>query len=193
VLILVASLASIYCAFRVFRLRRDVKNLTQADKAERHVSDLLRRLRDKDYVTFDDLMDESAGWKSNIDHVFVGPGGVFAIETKGYSVFGNGRIEVGKDGLLRLSNKEAYGDPLGQACSSATKVSKHLERCLRQNFSVQPVLVFPGWDIAMPKSESGVVLLNDGTIGEFFSSRERVLSNEQIRDICSHLDRSARS
>jgi hypothetical protein len=191
-MVAVASVASLYCAVRVFRLRRDVRNLTQADKAERHVSDLLRRLRGKDYVTFDDLMDESAGWKSNIDHVVVGPGGVFAIETKGYSVFGNGRVQVLKDGVLSLSSKEARGDPLGQARSSAGKVAKHLEACLRQNVSVRPVLIFPGWDIAMPKSESGVVLLNDGTIEEYFSSRERILSNEQIRNICSHLDRSAR-
>lgn len=193
VLIVIASLVSVYCVFRLSRLRRDIRNLTQADKAERHVSDLLRRLRRHDYITFDDLMDESAGWKSNIDHVVVGPGGVFAIETKGYSIFGNGRVEIGKDGLLRLSHKEAYGDPLGQARASADKISKHLEGYLRQDFIVQPVLVFPGWEIAMPKSESRVVVLNDGTIEEFFSSRERVLSNEEIRDVCSHLDRSARS
>jgi hypothetical protein len=193
VLIVLATLASIYCAFRLSRLRRDIRNLKQADKAERHVSDLLRRLRRYDYVTFDDLMDETAGWKSNIDHVVVGPGGIFAIETKGYSVFGNGRIEIGKDGELRLSNKTAHGDPLEQARSSARKISRHLQGYLRHDFFVQPVLVFPGWEIAMPKSESGVVVLNDGIIEEFFSSRERSLTNAQISDICSHLDRSARS
>src|SRR4051812_18180994 len=93
-LVAAAVLVSIYCFIRLFRLRRDIRNLTQADKAERHVSDLFRRLRRPDYVTFDDLMDETAGWKSNIDHVVVGPGGVFAVETKGYSIFGNGRVEI---------------------------------------------------------------------------------------------------
>jgi Nuclease-related domain len=191
-LVAVASLASIYCAWRVFRLRRDVKNLTQADKAERHVSDLLRRMRDKDYVTFDDLMDESAGWKSNIDHVVVGPGGLFAVETKGFSVFGDGYIEIQADGVLRLSGKEALKDPLGQAKSSAAKVSRHLEGCLHQKFWVHPVLVFPGWGVRSPKSETGVVVLSEGMIYDFFTSREHVFSNEAIRDICSHLDRSAR-
>jgi hypothetical protein len=193
VLVVFASLMSVYCLIRLSRVRKEIRNLTQADKAERHVSDLLRPLRGKDYVTFDDLMDESAGWKSNIDHVVVGPGGVFAIETKGLSVFGNGRVEVGKDGVLRLSNKDAYGDPLEQARSSARKITRHLESCMRKDVSVQPVLVFPGWDVAMPKSESGVVILNDGTVEEFFSSRERALTNAQISEICSHLDRSARS
>jgi hypothetical protein len=193
VLIFFAAGVSMYCVFRVWRLRRDVRNLKQAEKAERHVSQLLRPLRGKDYVTFDDLMDESAGWKSNIDHVVVGPGGVFAIETKGYSVFGNGCVEIGKDGVLRLSNKAAQRDPLEQARSSARKISRHLKSYMRKEFFVHPVLVFPGWKMAIPKSESGVVVLNDGTIEEFFSSRERVLSNEEITAICTHLDRSARA
>jgi Nuclease-related domain len=192
-LIFFAASVSLYCVFRVWRLRRDVRNLKQADKAERHVSDLLWPLRGKDYVTFDDLMDETAGWKSNIDHVVVGPGGVFAIETKGYSIFGNGRVEIGKDGGLRLSTKAAQGDPLEQARSSARKISRHLKSCMRQDFFVQPILVFPGWKIAAPKSESGVVVLDDETIEEFFSTRQRVLTNAQITEICSHLDRSARS
>jgi hypothetical protein len=193
VLIVFASLMSIYCLVRLSRVRKDIRNLKQADKAERHVSDLLGPLRRHQYVKFDDLMDESAGWKSNIDHVVVGPGGVFALETKGYSIFGNGRVEIDKDGLLRLSNKAAHGDPLEQARSSARKISRHLKSCMRQDFFVQPVLIFPGWQIAIPKSETGVVILNDGTVDEFFSSRERVLTNAQITEVCSHLDRSARS
>ena len=191
-LIAVASLASVYCAWRVSRLRRDVRNLAQADKAERHVSDLLRRLRDKDYITFDDVMDESAGWKSNIDHVVVGPGGVFAVETKGFSVFGDGCLEIDNGGNLLLGGKTALKNPLGQAKSSAVKISRHLEGCLHQKFWVHPVLIFPGWSVRSPKSETGVVVLGEEMIHDFFKSRERVFSNEAIRDICSHLDRSAR-
>ena len=146
------------------------------------------------YVAFDDLLDETAGWKSNIDHVVVRPGGIFAIETKAYSVFGNGRAGIEKDGVLRLSKKEALGDPFGQARSSADKLFKRLKGYLRQDSVVLPVLVFPGWDVAVPKSESGVVVLNDGTIEERNSSRRKNASstNEEI-GICWHLDRSARS
>ncbi len=44
-----------------------------------------------------------------------------------------------------------------------------------------------------PRIETKVVVTNEETLTEFFRSRERVFSNEQIREICSHLDRSARS
>lgn len=72
-----------YCAFRIFQLRKEIRNLNQAEKGERRVSELLSQLRRKRYVTFDDLLADD----SNIDHVLVGPGGIFAIETKAYSVW----------------------------------------------------------------------------------------------------------
>jgi len=115
------------------------------------------------------------------------------VETKAFSVFGNGRAQINSEGALLLSKKVAFGDPLVQTRKSADKVSRHLESVLRRELLVDAVLVFPGWEVGNPKAETGVVVLNEGMISEFFTSRERVLSNQEIRDICSHLDRSARS
>jgi hypothetical protein len=193
VLIIAASGTTAYCVFRMFRLRKDVRNLVQADKAERRVSELLRQLRGKDYVTFDDLVDEDASSKSNIDHVVVGPGGVYAVETKGFSVFGDRCAEIDGEGVLRLGRKSAIKNPLGQAKASAAKVAEHLRSCLQQKYWVQPVLVLPGWKVLPAKADVGVAVLNNDTISDYFVSRPRLLSNEEIRQICSHLDRSARS
>ncbi len=128
-LIVAASVVTMICAFRIFQLRRDIRNLTQADKAERHVSDLLRRLRDKNYVTFDDLVDKTGGFTTNIDHVVVGPGGVFAVETKAFSVFGNGRAQINSEGALLLSKKVAFGDPLSKRENRPTKSRVIWSRC----------------------------------------------------------------
>src|SRR5437773_1922729 len=92
-----ALLATAYCVFRIFRLRKEIRNLNQAEKGERRVSELLTQLRRKRYVAFDDLVFAN----SNIDHVLVGPGGVFAIETKAYRVFGNECVGVDEFGVLR--------------------------------------------------------------------------------------------
>jgi len=69
----IALLATAYCAFRIFRLRKEIRNLNQAERGERRVSELLTQLRRKRYVAFDDLLVD----QSNIDHVVVGPGGIF--------------------------------------------------------------------------------------------------------------------
>src|SRR6266480_5436096 len=178
-----------YCAFRIFRLRKEIRNLNQAEKGERKVSELLTKLRRKRYVAFDDLLVD----QSNIDHVLVGPGGIFAIETKAYNIFGNGCVGVDASGMLRLSNKPALKNPLRQAAASAADVAKILKDRMRRDFDVIPVLIFPGWTLKGAKAETGVVVLNDGMISEFFESRPTVLSDDQITNICSHLDQTARS
>jgi hypothetical protein len=184
-----ALLVTGYCAFRIFRLRREIRNLNQAEKGERRVSELLTQLRRKRYVAFDDLLVD----QSNIDHVLVGPGGIFAIETKAWGIFGNGCVGVDESGVLRLSNRPALKNPLRQAAASAADVAKILKDRMRRDFDVIPVLIFPGWILKGAKAETGVVVLNDGMISEFFEARPTVLSNDQITNICSHLDQTARS
>jgi hypothetical protein len=63
---------------------------------------------------------------------------------------------------------------------------------MRRDIWVNPVVVLPGWRIDPPKIETDVVVLNEETIGEFFKTRPDKLNTHEIRDICSHLDRSAR-
>ncbi len=125
--------------------------------------------------------------------MLVGPGGIFAIETKAYNIFGNGCVGVDESGVLRLGNKPAIKDPLRQAARSAEKVAKILKERVRKDFDVTPVLIFPGWTLRGAKAETGVVVLNDDMVSDFFESRRTVLLDEQITNICSHLDQSARS
>src|ERR1051325_10366430 len=186
---IIALILVTWCTIRIVKARTDIRNLKQAEKGERRVSELLTQLRRKRYVAFDDLV----GIGSNIDHVLVGPGGIFAIETKSYSVFGNECVGVDQAGVLRLSNKLAAGDPLRQATAAAERVARILNDRLRTAFDVTPVLIFPGWTLKGAKSETGVVVLNDGTILDFFESQPKILSDAQITHICAHLDQAARS
>ena len=186
---LIAIVVTVYCAYRIWRVYPEFRNLNLGEKGERRVSEVLRTLRDKDYVTFDDLLLGGV----NIDHVVVGPGGVYAAETKTYSLFGNGSAAITAEGLLQLGGKPALNDPLKQARSSAALVSAELRRWMQRDIWVNPVLVLPGWRIDPPKVETKVVVLNEETIAEFLKTRPEKLTAPQIREICSHLDRSARS
>jgi len=185
----VASIATIYCAYRIWRLYPEFRNLNLGEKGERRVSEVLRTLRDRDYVTFDDLLLEGV----NIDHVVVGPGGVFAVETKTFSIFGNVSAGIDASGVLQFGGNPTFKDPLKQARASAAIVSAELKRWMHREIWVNPVVVLPGWRIDPPKVETGVVILNEETIAEFFKTRPEKLNTSEIRDICSHLDRSARS
>lgn len=185
----VASIATIYCAYRIRRVYPEFRNLNLGEKGERRVSEVLRTLRDRDYVTFDDLLLEGV----NVDHVVVGPGGVFAVETKTFSIFGNVSAGIDASGVLQFGGNPGFKDPLKQARASAAMVSSELKRWMHRDMWVNPVVVLPGWRIDPPKVETGVVILNEETIVEFFKTRPEKLNTSEIREICSHLDRSARS
>ncbi|PYL88333.1 MAG: hypothetical protein DMF14_16975 [Verrucomicrobia bacterium] len=79
-----------------------------------------------------------------------------------------------------------------QSRAPAATVSSELKRWTRRNIWLNPVLVLPGWPIEPPRAETSVVVLNEETETEFFVSHSRVPSHDQILEICSHLDRSAR-
>jgi hypothetical protein len=185
----VASIVTIYCVYRIWRLYPEFRNLNLGEKGERRVSEVLRTLRDRNYVTFDDLLLEGV----NVDHVLVGPGGVFAIETKTYSVFGNGIAGIAANGELHLSGRPALKDALNQARSSAALISAEVKRWTTREVWVTPIVILPGWRTDPPKSETTVIVLNEETIAEFFKTRPEKLDTFEIREICSHLDRSARS
>ena len=184
-----AVMMTAYCGLRIFRLRREVRNLSQAEKGERRVSELLTQLRRRQYVAFDDLV--VAG--ENIDHVVVGPGGIFAIETKAYSIFGTGYVGVDEAATLRVGNKPAIGNPLAQATRCARHVAKLMQDRSRRAYDVKPVLIFPGWKLSRAKAQTGVVVLNEETIVEYFNAQPVILSAAQITEICAHLDQIART
>ena len=186
---LVAAIVTVYCAYRIWHIRPKFRNLTVGERGERRVSEILHKLRGRNYVTFDDLLLNGV----NVDHVLVGPGGVFAIETKTYSVFGNGIAGIAANGELHLSGKPALKDALNQARSSAALISAEVKRWTAREVWVTPIVVLPGWRIDPPKSETTVIVLNEETISEFFKTRDEKLSHGQVRELCSHLDRSARS
>jgi len=86
---------------------------------EEQVGKVLEPLRAQGYTLIHDL-DSGRG---NIDHVVVGPNGVFIIETKAIS----GRLWVGRGGKLMRGKFEAEGIPR-QARAEAVEVRRCLER-----------------------------------------------------------------
>src|SRR5437764_8120021 len=80
---IVAVVVTAYCFHQIWLLYPEFRNLNLGEKGERRISEVLQKLRSRNYITFDDLILDGV----NVDHVAVGPGGIFAIETKAYSLF----------------------------------------------------------------------------------------------------------
>jgi len=70
-----------FVAWRFWRLRLRFHALHQGIEGERAVGQFLERLREDGYHVFHDL----TGDGFNIDHVLIGPAGIFTIETRTWS------------------------------------------------------------------------------------------------------------
>jgi hypothetical protein len=146
------------------------------------------------YQVFHDLPAEGF----NIDHVVVGPAGVFAVETKGRSkTFSDDgknkkqfRVEY-RGGVLHFPNgpdKEAAP----QAARQAKWLSKWLNSATGQPVRAWPVVVLPGWFVDK-KDSPEVPVIASGYIQGFFSGqRDHALSQQRIAQIAHQLDQKVR-
>lgn len=97
---LVALAVMSYAGLRTWRAWPKLRQLRQAADGERTVGQFLERLREGGYHVFHDLVGDGF----NVDHVAVGPAGVFSIETKTFSKPVRGDAKIHFDGQTILVN-----------------------------------------------------------------------------------------
>lgn len=132
----------------------------------------------------------------NIDHVVVGPGGVFAVETKGRAKPDKGRgaldAKVVYDGEeLRFPDWNET-KPIDQAKRQAVWLSKWLSSAVGVPVATRPALALPGWFVE--RTKPGNVILFNGKNPQFLSksSREGQLTAEMIQRISHQLEQRCR-
>jgi hypothetical protein len=107
----------------------------------------------------------------NIDHVIVGPGGVFAVETKGRAKPDKGRGSVDAtviyDGQILRFPYWHEKAPLEQAKRQAEWLQKWLSSAIGEAVSVRPALALPGWFIE--RTKPGNVLIFNGKSPNFLA------------------------
>lgn len=136
-----ALLACVYAAVKIYRNHGRLRRLKQGRDGERAVAEHLEWLRAHDFVVIHDIPSGDA----NVDHVLIGPQGVYTIETKTRSKPQRGpcRITV-EDGVICANGQAFDRDPIVQAKAQAGWLKAFLAESQFQ-VSVQPVVVVPGW------------------------------------------------
>ena len=152
------------------------KRITDADtgaRAEQDVAEALDSLPD-DYFVFHDL--EFPGF--NIDHVVLGPNGIFLVETKSQK----GNITQENDVLLR-NGRRFFKDFLKQCWRQTYSLRDHLGAERLKGQKIKPILCFARGFVEIRGPVKGVTVTNVGYLRPFIlSQRERVHSEiiEQI-------------
>lgn len=188
---LAAGLVTVFAAWRFFRLRPRLRQLRLGMDGERAVGQFLERLREQGYQVFHDV----PGTDFNVDHVLIGPAGLFTVETKTWSksTARNDRIEFDGERVL-VNGHEPERDVVAQAQGQAKWLARTLEESTGRRMSVQPVVVFPGWFVqAAPGAHRAVWMMEPKGLPAFLANEPARLMGEDVKLAAFHLSRYVRS
>jgi hypothetical protein len=187
----VLALASIFPTLGIYHYLRKYQNCRQGMKGEKRVRQFLEsKLNDSYYLINDIEYVNDKGNKENIDHVVLGPNGIFAIETKDY----RGKITC----------KGSYWTvpfPFGRSPSSQAKGSAYwVKRAIDgfgalQNLSVwvYPIVVFSNPDVELEVVDPEVEVVKLEGLADSIKSINRYnFSSDQLKAIMDGVLKKAR-
>ncbi len=184
-------IVTIFCLIAERRLRpllRQRAAYRLGFQGERYVAEELNQLMTEGFHVFHDVPFE----KYNIDHVLVGPTGVFSVETKAKRKRLAHREEKHKvlfDGA-RLNFPDGKWDTkaLDQARLNAKTLSQWLSSATADQITAHPILTIPGWFVER-SARSDVYVTNPKQIRSFvLNSTENPLTAAEIQRAVHQLE-----
>jgi hypothetical protein len=170
------------------RLWQNFRRLNHGERGELRVAQVLDDLRNFGYHAFHDLVRDGF----NIDHVVVGPAGVFAVETKFRS--GRGEITFRNGEGLFVGGFPEEKDSLKQARANAAEVNRLIKENCGFNEWVWPLVVFVGdWRVRNDWQNTDARVFTPDKLVTHIVNQQPRLKRSEIKLIASHLERSAKS
>jgi hypothetical protein len=174
-------LATVFPVAGVLYYSRRYGTYRMGAEGETRVTQVLTsKLSDDYYLVNDVVYTNDRGYKENIDHVVLGPNGVFAIETKNY----RGKVSY-KNGYWQVPFP--FGrSPSNQAKSNASWVNRAINACGTFETSkvwVEPVVVFSNSDVELEVIDPEVEVVTLANLTDLITSYNNgySFSAEQLR------------
>lgn len=183
--------ALIFCVPKMLKKIPELKRLRQARDGERAVAECLDLLKKEGHNVFHDVV----GADFNIDHVVVGPKGVFTVGTKTLNKRVSHNTKLYFDGeSVRVGDAELPDNPVVQARAQAEWFRKTLFDSTSKIFAVKPVVVFPGWFVERTaKTGSDAWVLEPKALQAFLRNEPDRMAPEDVSLVSFHLKRYIRA
>ena len=181
-------------AQRLSRLIAEMRNYRLGMRGEQAVGESLNELGVQGYRAFHDL---PAGETWNIDHVVVGPQGVFVIETKARRrrkiPGGQPAHKVRFDGETLFFPSGEDREAVPQAARNAKWIEEYLSKKTAEPVTAEALVVLPGLFVETEKpNRGGVAVMNTKYLKSYFSGRPAKIQDQQLRRIIVALDEKCR-
>jgi len=188
----VFGLGAAGCTVMAWRKLLDIRSYRMGLLGEQAMAEQLQCLLPLGCQVFHDVPGDG---KWNIDHVVVGPAGVFAIETK---------YRTKQPGKAGERDHEAVFDgnvirfPFGydasapeQANRNARWLANTLSKATGERVTVQPIVALPGWWVTL-KTNSDLKVLSGKQVPTFIAKEPAQLSEKAIQQISYQLEQRCR-
>jgi hypothetical protein len=182
-----------YMAFKLVKLLSRRKRNRLAYEGELAVGQELNQLMLHGYRVYHDFPADTF----NIDHIIVGPKGVFAVETrtrtKGAIPNGSQEATVTYDGRMLTFADTTDFETIEQAEKQADWLSKWLGAATGEPIAVRAVVSLPGW-VVKRTSADGIPVVNPGQFASLFEHiKPRPLSETMLNRIKDKLEQKCRN
>lgn len=161
-----------YEAWHIWKLLPKLRNHRIGFDGERLTAQYLQPILCQGHFVYHDIPMKDY----NVDHVIVGPNGVFGIETKARrkrrsAGVDRARVKFDGNSLQYPELKpEAYG--LEAAVTRAKGLQEWLSSAVGESVPVQPILALPGWYVERT-GRSGLPVMNPKSIPNFILRTDR--------------------
>ncbi|MCK9151543.1 nuclease-related domain-containing protein [Methanobacterium alcaliphilum] len=152
-------------------------------RGERKVARYLNTLPQRFFV-FNDVTLPNI--KGNIDHIVVGPTGVFAIETKNYL----GRFQLTGDDLQIIkkgSLRPLHSNPCRQSRYNATRLSKYISAHNISRIRVRPVVTFINKKVDIKRDPLNYDFTYYDTLTDFILNQRATMDYDKVKACASLL------
>ncbi len=190
-LVLVVGIG-LYCGWKAISLFKKIKRLKLGWEGELATAEELNKLIRFGYEVFHDVPGEGF----NVDHVVVGPAGLYAVETKARTKQKRGSAtsswRATYDGKRIDFAGFSDAKPIEQAARNAKWLSQWLSAAIGEKVNATPVVALPGWYIER-KTRAAVRVINSTEAHSMVTGATGAqLSREQITRIAHQLDQRCR-
>lgn len=157
-------------------------------EGEKQVAKLLSSKLSDDYFLINDLCLHGGG--GDIDHVVLGPSGIFVLETKNWS----GDIRCNGDNWQRVGRRNFKGNPSGQVKRNAAKIKNIIDssQAFRSlGVPVESIVVFPNSHATLHLYHPTVLILRlpqlpnhltmHGNIGRYSGQQLEAIGKEILK------------
>jgi hypothetical protein len=181
-----------YYVRKIFKLLSERRDLRLGLDGELATAEELNQLMRYGYYVFHDFPADHF----NIDHVVIGPAGVFAVETKARS---KGIMKGKQDAMvifensrLKFSNHQE-SESIQQAKGQSKWLAEFLRKSVGKPVVVKPILVLPGWLVERREKDASIMVINPKEAVQYITLNSKMLDEQTVQQIKYQVEQRCRT